>query len=193
MTPRRSNSAGPRSAMSPATRWRARGQHWRSSNVNALTIGAHVPRSTLRRRSRMEPSGPRRYGTAHGRHIGRLRRPAMQDRLLRATLRARPATRSVRRSSTHCRKLLSYSGQTHPRIRRSCRTSLRTLRRRRSHRRSRPHRAVTDPRGSRRGGHPEALPGRPAWLWARRRTDPSVGRVVPMIPDGVLVDEFCRP
>ena len=43
-----------------------------------------------------EPSGPRRYVTARGRHTGRLRRPAMQDRLRRATLRARPATRSVR-------------------------------------------------------------------------------------------------
>ena len=55
MTPPRSNSAGPNSARSPATRWRARGLHWLSSNVNALTIGAHEPRSTLRRRSRMEP------------------------------------------------------------------------------------------------------------------------------------------
>ena len=87
----------------------------------------------------------------------------------------------------------SYSGQTHPRIRCSCRTSLRTPRRRRSHRRSRPHRAVTDPCASRRGGHPEALPGRPAWRWAGRRTDPSVGRVAPVIPDGVLMDEFYRP
>src|SRR5262249_5500456 len=61
---------------------------WFELNVNALTIGAHEPRSTLRRRSRMEPSGPRRYVTARGRHTGRLRRPAMQDRLRRATLRA---------------------------------------------------------------------------------------------------------
>ena len=57
---------GPNSDRSPATRWRARGQHWRSSNVNALTIGTHERRSTLRRRSRMEASGPRRYVTAMG-------------------------------------------------------------------------------------------------------------------------------
>jgi hypothetical protein len=44
MTPRPSNSAGPNSERSPATRWRARGQHWRSSNVNSLTIGAHERR-----------------------------------------------------------------------------------------------------------------------------------------------------
>src|SRR5262245_52197921 len=61
MTPRRSNSADRSSARSPATRWRARGLLWRSSNMNAPTIGAHEPRSTPRRRSRMEPSGPRRY------------------------------------------------------------------------------------------------------------------------------------
>ena len=48
MTPRRSNSAGPNSARSPATRWRAHGLRWRSSVVSALTIGAHEPRSTLR-------------------------------------------------------------------------------------------------------------------------------------------------
>jgi len=53
-------------------------------------------------------------GTAHGRHIGRLRRPAMQDRLLRATLRARPATRSVRRSFTRCRKLLRSNTSSDP-------------------------------------------------------------------------------
>ena len=109
---------------SPATRWRARGQHWRSSNVNALTIGAHEPRSTLRRRSRMEPSGPRRYVTARGRHTGRLRRPAMQDRLRRATLRARPARG---RCGVPPPPAESYSGQAHPRIGRSCRTSVRTL------------------------------------------------------------------
>jgi hypothetical protein len=33
----------------------------------------------------------------------------MRDRLLRATLRARPATRWVRRSSTLCQKLLRSS------------------------------------------------------------------------------------
>jgi hypothetical protein len=52
---------------------------WRSSKLHALMIGAHEPRSTLPRRSRMEPSGPRRYVTAPGRPTGRRRRPAMQD------------------------------------------------------------------------------------------------------------------
>jgi hypothetical protein len=118
MTPRRSNSAGPNSARSPATRWRARGR----------------PRG---RCGVPPPPGKR------------------------------------------------YPGQAHPRIGRSCRTSVRTLRRRRSHRRSRPHRAVADPCASGRGGRPEALPGRPAWRWAGRRTDPSVRRVAPVIPDGV--------
>ena len=49
------------------------------------------------------------YVTAHGRHTGRLRKPAMQDRLRRATLRARLAMRSVRRSSTPWQKLLRSS------------------------------------------------------------------------------------
>ena len=70
-----------------------------------LTIGAHERRSTLRRRSQMEASGPRPYVTARGQPTGRLSRPAMRDRLRRATPRARPATRWVRRSSTPCRKL----------------------------------------------------------------------------------------
>ena len=74
-----------------------------------LTIGAHERRSTLRRHSRTEASEPRRYVTAHGRPTGRLRKPAMRDRLRRATLRARPATRWVRRSSTPCQKLLRSS------------------------------------------------------------------------------------
>jgi Imm-5 like putative immunity protein len=52
----------------------------------------------------------------------------------------------------------------------------------RSHRRSRPHRAVADPCASSRGGGPEALPGRPAWRWAGRRTDPAIGRVASVIP-----------
>lgn len=46
--------------------WRARGLPWRSSNANALTIGAHEQRSTLRRPSRTEPSGARRYVTTVG-------------------------------------------------------------------------------------------------------------------------------
>ena len=50
-----------------------------------------------------------------------------------------------------------------------------------------------DPCASRRGGRPEALPGRPAGQWAGRRTDPSAGRIAPVIPDGVLMDEFRRP
>jgi Imm-5 like putative immunity protein len=37
---------------------------------------------------------------ARGRHTGRLRRPGMRDKLRRATLRARPATRWGRRSCT---------------------------------------------------------------------------------------------
>jgi hypothetical protein len=37
--------------------------------------------------------GPRRYVTARGQPTGRLRRPGLRDRLRRATLRARPATR----------------------------------------------------------------------------------------------------
>ena len=172
MAPRRSNSAGPNSERSPATRWRARGLHWRSSNVNALTIGAHEPRSTLRRRSRMEASGPRRYVTARGQPTGRLRTPAMRDKLRRATPRARPATRWVRRSSTPAK---SYSGQTHPRIGRACRTSVRTLCRRRSRRRGRPHRAVPDPCASGRSGRPEALPERTAWWWTCRGADPNAG------------------
>jgi len=53
------DSAGPNSGRSPATRRRARGPHWRSSNVNDPTIGAHEPRSTLPRRSRMVASSPR--------------------------------------------------------------------------------------------------------------------------------------
>jgi hypothetical protein len=36
----------------------------------ALTIGAHERRSTLHRRSLMEPSGPRLYVTARGRPTG---------------------------------------------------------------------------------------------------------------------------
>ena len=43
------------------------------------------------------------------RPTGRPRRPAMRDRLRRATLRARQATRWVRRSSTPCQKLLRSS------------------------------------------------------------------------------------
>jgi hypothetical protein len=38
---------------------------------------------------------------------------------------------------------------------------------------ARTHRAVADHCASRRGGRPEALPGRPARRWAGRRTDPS--------------------
>ena len=67
-------SAGPNSGRSPATRRRARGPHWRSSNVNDPTIGAHEPRSTLPRRSRMVASSPRvagqRWVRARGRHTG---------------------------------------------------------------------------------------------------------------------------
>ena len=131
------------------------------------------------RRSRMEPSEPRRYVTARGRHTGRLRKPAMQDRLRRATQRAR---RPCGRCGVPPPPGKSYSGQAHPRIGRSCRTSVRTLRRRRSRRRNRPHRAVADPCTPRRSGRPEALPGRPEWRWPGRRTDPSVGRVAPVIP-----------
>ncbi len=71
----------------------------------------------------------------------------------------------------------SYSGQAHPRIGRSCRTSVRTLRRRRSRRRSSPHRAVPDPCASRRRGRPEALPERPAWRWAGRGADSNTRRI----------------
>ena len=47
-------------------------------------------------------------------------------------------------------------------------------------RRRRPHRAGTDPRdpGRRRG--PNALPSRPTWRRAGRRTDPPAGRVAPI-------------
>ena len=63
-------STGPTFGRSPATRRRARGPHWRSSNVNDPTIGAHEPRSTLPRRSRMVASRPRRCVRARGRHTG---------------------------------------------------------------------------------------------------------------------------
>jgi len=181
MAPRPSNSAGPSFARSSATRWRAPALRWRSSNVNALTIGVHEPRSTPRRRSQMEPSGPGRHVTTRGRHTGRQRQPAMQDRLRRAKPRLRPGRCGVPPSPGQ-----SHSGQTHPRISRSRRTDLRALGRRRSHRRSRPHRAVADPRASGRGGRPEALPGRPARRWAGGRAGPPAGRVAPVIPDGVL-------
>src|SRR5688572_3700109 len=100
MTPPQSNSAGPNSERSLVTRWRARGQHWRFSNVNALTIGAHGQRSTLRRRSRTEANEPRRYVTARGRPTGQLRRPAMRDRLRQAT-RARAAGHAVGAAFLH--------------------------------------------------------------------------------------------
>ena len=91
------------------TRRPVRGPHWRSSNVNALTTGGHELRSTPRRRSRREPSGPRRCVTAPGRPSERLRRPATRDRPRRATLRARPSPRPARRSSTPWRKPLRSS------------------------------------------------------------------------------------
>jgi hypothetical protein len=141
-TPRQSTSLGPNSDKSPATRWCARGQHWRSSNVNALTIGAHERQSTLGRRSRMEASGPRRYVTARGLPTGRLRGPRCGTGCgERRYARGRPRGGC----GVPPPPAESYSGQTHPRIGRSCRTSVRTLRRRRSRRRTRPDRAVPDP------------------------------------------------
>jgi hypothetical protein len=76
---------------------------------------------------------------------------------------------------------------------RNSRTGARTRRRRRSRRRGRPHRAVGEPGASRRGGGPEALPARAAWRWAGRRADPSAGRIAPVIPDGVHLDELRQP
>ena len=71
----------------------------------------------------------------------------------------------------------SYSGQAHPRIGRSCRTSVRTLRRRRSRGRTRPDRAVLDPCASRRGGRPEALPERTAWWSTCQGADSNTRRI----------------
>ena len=158
-TPRQSNSLGPNSDRSPATRWCARGQHWQSSNVNALTLGAHERRSTLRRRSRMEASGPRRYVTAVGCPPGGSGGPRCGTGCgERRYARGRPRGGC----GVPPPPAESYSGQAHPRIGRSCGTSVRTLRRRRS-RRTRPDRAVPDPCASRRVDllkrYPSAPPG----------------------------------
>jgi hypothetical protein len=157
------------------TRWRARGQHWRSSNVNALTIGAHEPLSTLRRRSRMEASGPRRYVTAHGRPTGGSGGPRCGTGCgERRCARGRPRGGC----GVPPPPAESYSGQAHSRLGRPCRTSVRTLRGRRSRRRTRPDHAVPDPCASRRSGRPEApLPERTAWWSTCRGADSNTRRI----------------
>jgi hypothetical protein len=106
------------SGRSPATRRRARGPHWRSSNVNDPTIGAHEPRSTLPRRSRMVASSPRvagqRWVRARGRHTGAAQetRDAGQADSRSPTTRARkpaPAVGLLRMSSA--RPLRGVSGE----------------------------------------------------------------------------------
>ena len=82
----------------------------------------------------------------------------------------------------------SYSGQIHPRIGRSCRTSVRTLRRRRSHRRTRPDSAVPDTCAARRRKRPEALPERSAWWSTGRGTDESTRRIAATTHDRAITD-----
>jgi hypothetical protein len=72
----------------------------RARATPSCRFGAHEPRSTRRRRSRTEPSRTKALRAARWRHAGRLRRPAMQDSLRRATRRARPAPLPRRRSCT---------------------------------------------------------------------------------------------
>jgi hypothetical protein len=84
----------------------------------------------------------------------------------------------------------SYSGQAHPRIGRSCRTSVRTLRRRRSRRRTRPDHAVPDPSASRRSGRPEALPERTTWWWTCRGADSNARRIAAMTGDRPITERL---
>ena len=165
MTPRRSNSAGPNSERSPATRWRARGQHWRSSNVNALAIGAHDPRSRLQRRSQVEASGPSCYVTARGRPTERLSRPAMRAGCgERRCARGRPGggcgvpppaakatqVKHILGSAAHAARAFELFAGDDPAVR------------------TRPDRAVPDSCASRRSGSPGALPECTAWWWTCR-------------------------
>jgi hypothetical protein len=99
----------------------------------------------------------------------------------RATLHARPQPRG--RCGVPPPPAKSYSRQADPRTGRIGRTSVRTLRRRRSRRRTRPDRAVPDPCVSRRSGGPEALPERTAWWGTCRGADSNTRRIAATTDD----------
>ena len=80
------------------------------------------------------------------------------------------------------------SGQTHRRIRCSCRTSVRTLRRRRSRCRTRPDRSVPDTCVARRRERPEALPECNAWWSSCRGADANTRRIAATTRDLAMPD-----
>ena len=127
MTPRRSNSAGPNSEEVAG--------YAVACARPALAIFERERPGDRRPRSAIEAaeafaggaSGPGCYVTARGRPTERLSRPAMQGRLRRRRCaRGRPGGGcGVPPPAAE-----AAQGQAHPRIGRSCRTSVRTLRRR---------------------------------------------------------------
>jgi hypothetical protein len=78
--------------------------------------------------------------------------------------------------------------QAHPRIGRSCRTSVRTLPPETSRRRARPDRTVPDPCGSRRSGRIEALPERTAWWSTCRGANSNTRRIAATTGDRPITD-----